>query len=398
MRIVDVNEIYSPTGGGVRTYIDRKIEVLASMGHELIVLAPGREDRIEERPGGGAIHYIKAPGMPFDANYGLFWDAEPIHRRLDALDPDVVENCSPWKSAWIVAQWRGGGKGRALRSYFMHNDNLEAYPKRWFKPVASAPRIERAFSWYDRYLNHCLDQYDTVVTNGPSLTKQLAARGIRVDATMPLGIERAHFSPDLRDETLRAALLRQCGLPPEAQLLLGVGRHHPEKRWPTVIDAVQRIGTQAPVGLVILGQGMDTKTLERHIGANPHIRLFRPVYDRRRLATIMASADIYIHGCGTETFGLVPAEALASGTPLIVPDGGGTAEIADPLFAEVYAQRDAHSCADAIQRMLARDRAIVRRAARVASAKVRNDEEHAADLVAHYAAAIAARDGVRKRA
>ncbi|MEY1660507.1 hypothetical protein AB7669_31415, partial [Pseudomonas aeruginosa] len=84
MRIVDVNEIYSPTGGGVRTYIDRKIEVLASMGHELIVLAPGREDRIEERPGGGAIHYIKAPGMPFDSNYGLFWDAEPIHRRLDA--------------------------------------------------------------------------------------------------------------------------------------------------------------------------------------------------------------------------------------------------------------------------------------------------------------------------
>jgi alpha-1,6-mannosyltransferase len=112
----------------------------------------------------------------------------------------------------------------------------------------------------------------------------------------------------------------------------------------------------------------------------------------------MASADVYIHGCGTETFGLVPAEALASGTPLIVPDGGGTAEIADPLFAEVYAQRDAHSCADAIQRMLARDRAIVRRAARVASATVRNDEEHAADLVAHYAAAITARDGVRKRA
>ncbi len=25
MRIVDVNEFYSPTGGGVRTYIDRKM-------------------------------------------------------------------------------------------------------------------------------------------------------------------------------------------------------------------------------------------------------------------------------------------------------------------------------------------------------------------------------------
>ncbi|MCU6454593.1 glycosyltransferase [Sphingomonas sp. A2-49] len=393
MRIVDVNEFYSPTGGGVRTYVDRKIEVLAAMGHELIVLAPGREDRIEERPGGGAVHYIKAPGMPFDANYGLFWDAEPLHRRLDALDPDVVENCSPWRAAWIVADWRG----RAIRSFFLHNDNLEAYPKRWFKPVASAPRIERAFSWYDRYLARCFDRFDTVVTNGPSLTRQLSARGLHVDATMPLGIERAHFSPSLRDEGLRAALLQQCGLPPHAQLLLGVGRHHPEKRWPTVIDAVHRAGTQAPVGLVILGQGMDTKTLEKHIGDTPHIRLFQPVYDRRRLATIMASADAYIHGCGTETFGLVPAEALASGTPLIVPDGGGTAEIADPLFAEVYVQRDAHSCADAILRMLARERAIVRRAAAVAAASVRSDEEHAADLVAHYAAVIAAKDQPARR-
>ncbi|WP_203311398.1 glycosyltransferase [Sphingomonas beigongshangi] len=389
MRIVDVNEIYSPTGGGVRTYIDRKISVLASMGHELIVLAPGKEDRIEHRPGGGAIHYIKSRGMPFDSNYGLFWDPAPIHARLDALDPDVVENCSPWRSAWIVLNW----KGRAIRSFFMHNDNLEAYAKRWFNRLASEGRIERAFSWYDRYLQRFLREFDTVVTNGPALTRQLTARGVRVDTTVPLGIERTPFSPALRDEQLRAALLAQCDLPPDAHLLLGVGRHHPEKRWPMVIDAVQRAGARVPVGLVILGQGMDTKTLERHIGSSPHIRLFHPVYDRARLAKIMASCDAYVHGCGTETFGLVPAEALACGAPLILPDSGGAAELANPLYTESFRERDAVSCADAILRMCARDPAIVRRAAAVASGKVRTDEAHAAELVAHYEAVIAAKAG-----
>ena len=203
MRIIDVNEFYSPSGGGVRTYVDRKMGILAGMGHELIVIAPGREDSVDERPGGGRVIYVKAPGMPFDANYGLFWDAAPINRILDALDPDVIENCSPWRPAWIV----GARRGRAVKSFFMHNDNMEAYAKRWLEGLASGDAIERGFAWYDRYTARFLAQFDTVLTNGPALTRRLAGRGVRVDRTMTLGIERAAFSPDHRDEALRAALL-----------------------------------------------------------------------------------------------------------------------------------------------------------------------------------------------
>ena len=172
---------------------------------------------------------------------------------------------------------------------------------------------------------------------------------------MTLGIERRHFSPDLRDEGLRAALLEACDLPPDAYLLLGIGRHHPEKRWPVVIDAVQRAGASLPVGLILLGQGMATRALERHVGESPHIRLFRPTYDRTRLAAIMASVDAYIHASDAEPFGLVGYEALASGAPLIVPDAGGMAALADPQYAETYRARDAVSCAAAIVRFFARD-------------------------------------------
>ena len=386
MRIVDVNEFYSPTGGGVRTYVDRKMTILGAMGHELIVVAPGREDRVEERAG-GRIVYVKSPGMPFDRNYGLFWDAAPIHALLDRYDPDVVENCSPWRPAWIVAGWRGTGRRHAVRSFFVHNDNVEAYAKRWFRGVASPARIERAFAWYDRYQMRFLDQFDTVVTNGPAMTDRLRARGVRVDATMTLGIERAHFSPRFRDPDLRAALLHECGLPESAHLLLGIGRHHPEKRWPVVIDAVARAGATLPVGLILLGQGMATKALARRIGESPHIRLFRPTYDRARLAAVMASVDAYIHASDAEPFGLVGYEALASGAPLIVPDAGGMAALADPRYAESYAAGDAKSCAAAILRFFARDQAATRAAA--AQATVMSDDDHATRLVAHYAALIA---------
>lgn len=387
MRIVDVNEFYAPAGGGVRTYIDRKMSILSDMGHELTVIAPGRVDAVEERPGGGRIHYVKAPVLPFDANYGLFWDAAPITRLLDAIDPDVVECCSPWRPAWIVGDWQG----RAVKSFFMHNDNVAAYPQRWFEGVAAPDRIERAFAWYSRYMGRFLDKYDTVLTNGPALQKRLGARGVRVDAAMPLGIERQHFSPAFRDAKLRRALLAQCGLPEDALLLLGLGRHHPEKRWPMIIDAVERAGAKIPVGLVQIGIGRDSQRMEKRIAGSPHIRLFRPVYDRERLARIMASCDALVHGSEAEPFGLVASEAMASGLPLIVPDTGGCAEVADPYASELYTARSAESCAAAIKRLYARDRPMLRRAAEVAATKVRSDREHAVDLMTYYEGLLADR-------
>lgn len=390
MRIVDVNEFYSPTGGGVRTYIDRKMAIMAEMGHELICIACGKEDRVEERAGGGKIVYVKSPGLPFDKNYGLFSRRDPIWRLLDAFDPDVVETSSVWRPAWIVGKWQG----RALKSFFMHNDNIAVYPMRWLEGLAPPEQIEDACGIYAQYSNRFLAMYDTVVTNGPALEKRLKRRGVRIDTAMTLGIERSHFSPDLRDERLRAAMLRQLGLPPEGHLLIGIGRHHGEKRWPMVVDAVERAGEHLPVGLMLLGTGPESQRIEKRIAGSPHIKMFRPVYERSELARIMASCDALIHGSETEPFGLVASEAMASGLPLIVPETGGCAEAADPLTSERFRARDAADAALAIERLFAREPAILRKAAVVAAGKVRTDREHTIDLMNHYQDLIDDRAGV----
>ena len=58
--------------------------------------------------------------------------------------------------------------------------------------------------------------------------------------------------------------------------------------------------------------------------------------NRDELANIMASCDYFLHGSAAETYGLVIAEALCSGLPIVVPNKGGSADLARQLFSETY--------------------------------------------------------------
>lgn len=385
MRVVDVAEFYSPTGGGVRTYIDRKFEAAAQLGHELFVIAPGPRDHFEPRAAGGVIQ-VRAPRLPFDANYHVFWDAAPVHRQLEALAPDLVEASSPWRGAGIVASWAG----QAPRAMFMHADPVASYPQRWLANIASPQQIDQLFGWFWSYLRGLTSRFGSVVTGGPWLADRLAGQGVGAVASVPLGIDRSAFSPTMRDEALRSRLLAACGCSDDARLVLGVGRFHPEKRWPMVIEAAMRARADAPLGLVLIGDGIDRVRVARAAAGSPHVQILPPIRDRALLAAHLASADALVHGCESETFGLIPAEAMASGVPVVGPDRGGFVHLAEPSTSEVYRAGDTAAATAAIRRLLARDPAILRAAAVDAAARVRGDLDHFADLFDHYQS-IAAR-------
>ena len=381
MRIVDVAEFYSPTGGGVRTYIDRKFEAAAQLGHEFFVIAPGPEDRFEPRASGGVI-WVRSPRLPFDANYYMFWDAAPVHQHLDSLSPDLVEASSPWRGAWIVANW----PGTTPRAMFMHADPVAIYPQRWLAPVASPERIDQLFEWFWNYLRKLTSRFGSVVAGGLWLARRFEQHGVASVAGIPLGVDRAAFSPRLRDERLRSELLKACGLPEDAKLALAVGRFHPEKRWPMVIEATSKASADIPIGLVVVGDGIDRARVLRAAAGKPNVHLFPPIRDRPLLAAHLASADVLVHGCDSETFGLLPAEAMASGLPLVGPDRGGFADLAQPASSEIYRSGDVDTAAAAIRRLFARDPGALKAAALEAALKVRHDTDHFAELFEHYQA------------
>ena len=124
MKIVDVAEFYSVKGGGVKTYIDQKFVAGRRYGHTIVVVAPGPENRIEQRPGGKII-WVKCPKLLLDGRYHRFSSAHQVHQILTEEAPDIVEASSPWKGGRITAKWEGS----ACKILFWHQEPVSAYPQ-----------------------------------------------------------------------------------------------------------------------------------------------------------------------------------------------------------------------------------------------------------------------------
>jgi alpha-1,6-mannosyltransferase len=386
MHIVDISALYSPTGGGIRVYTRRKLQTALSMGIRLTVIVPGADDSVEEIGPGVRLVNIPSPRFPFDRSYFYFDSDAVIHSALDAYQPDFVEASSPWGSASAVADW----PGTTPRALIMHADPLSAWAYRWFEGVASHKTIDRGFAWFWRHLRRLDAGFDTIICASPGLTSRLHDGGLQRPETLPMGVEPGIFSPGHRDPALRARLLARCGLPDTATLLIGIGRLSPEKRWPLVIAAAAAAGYSRPLGLVLVGNGHGRAPVLRAIGENPHIQLLPPVTVRADFARLLASADLSVHGASAETFGMVQAEARASGVPIIVPDQGGAGDQRVPGQGLAYTAGDAASAASTISAAIDQLPAL-RAAARLAAPDVRTMDLHFTELFGRYATLIEAR-------
>ena len=377
MRIVDVCAFYSPSGGGVRTYVDAKLKAAAQFGHELVVLAPGAHAEVIERRPGAIVATIPSPALPVDRRYRYFDDEPALHRALDEWNPDHVEASSPWSSATMVGRWQG----TASRSLVMHADPLAAYAYRWLGGAASRQTIDRWFGWFWRHLRGLDCMFDLVVSANDDFTHRLCAGGLTKAETIRMGVEPGLFSPALRSETLRRSLLASLGLDASDILLVGVGRFSAEKRWDMVIRA-DLAARNVAVGLVLVGDGPRAARLKLLAAGTRSARVIPPM-GRGELAELIASADALVHGCEAETFCMVAAEARASGVPLIVPDGGAARDQLVSGAGVQYRAANRRSLESAIERFALRGPEL-QRARAAQHSRVRTIDEHFGELFGRY--------------
>jgi len=296
--------------------------------------------------------------MPYDPTYHFLLRIDKIRAIVAKERPDVLEIHSPYMAALGCLAARPGTFG--VRTMQWHSDFIDTYRATLERAVHVGPLGQRALGlaagglWgWVRYLGA---QSSAVLVASRTQRDKLTRHGVPGVQLLPFGIEREVFGPNHRAEDERRARLR--GQP--GPLFVGIGRFAIEKQWDVVLDAFFAHRARHPGVLVLFGDGPERARMEQRCAGRTDVFFEGFIKDRATLARALASADLLVHGCAHETFGLSIAEALASGLPVVVPDQGGASELGDPRAAETYASGDAMACAAAMARMLARDPATLR--------------------------------------
>ncbi|MEW6038852.1 MAG: glycosyltransferase [Pseudomonadota bacterium] len=340
MRYCDLTLAYTPTSGGIRTYIDAKRQYLKDEGgdDEHVLLIPGESDHLQV-DGRFLTCTVASPVIPGCAPYRFFWRPDKLVSILEETRPDIVELGSFFVSPWAAFRYRAmqAAAGRkCLVSAYFHTDIADAYFGRTLRKAldqlikADSPVVAE---WEDsfvhfmedgaaRYFGHVFQQCDVLFAASPAQRDRLRKYGVGDAEVVPLGVDLELFHPGRRSAELRASLF---GADAGTVVIVYAGRLDAEKHVDVLIEAFRRCRLP-DARLILTGEGPLREKFETEAANWEHLRVIPYQKDRTAFAALLASADIYATAGPHETFGLSVVEAQACGLPVVGVNAGALPE------------------------------------------------------------------------
>ncbi|MEN1985561.1 MULTISPECIES: glycosyltransferase family 4 protein [Paenibacillus] len=229
-----------------------------------------------------------------------------IHRELQAFRPDLLHIATPFNMGLPGLKYALKHHLPHVISYHTHFDRYLEY----YKLKSMIPLYWKYIQWFHR-------ASDATLVPSQETFEELRQQGIQRLKLWSRGVDCELYTPDKRTPSIRQRYNISAPL-----ILLYVGRIAPEKDIDTLAYAIQHLPEQmqSRVHWVIVGDGPQLPKLRQ--GAPSNVT-FTGYLHGEALATMYASADLFVFPSPTETFGNVVLEAMASGLPAMVANAGG---------------------------------------------------------------------------
>jgi alpha-1,6-mannosyltransferase len=317
---------------------------------------------------------LGGPAVPYDPTYRLLVNVAKVWRLVEALAPDVLEVHSPYVAAAAAASLPKKSQ-RPVRTTTWHSDFIDTYDRVLMSKLPNAARSAvRAPLW--AYVRKITRSSARVFVASKLQTDKLREMGVDQSTYLPFGVDKEVFCPE-PDAQMRTR-------PNGSRIrFLAIGRLAIEKRFDVVIDAFRILRSTYPQAeLWVLGDGPERARLTALAGEGVSFLGFEK--SRARLAEHFRKADVLLHACPYETFGLGVAEALACALPAVLPDQGGASEWPDSASLVKHQSLSAIALAQAAAALIGRDQAAVARSAFALAKSVRSHTDYISELLANY--------------
>ncbi len=356
-------ESYLPYLSGVTVATEALARGLTAAGHHVILAVPrpaapaGTSPSPASAGGGGPdpdMAWLPSyqPPPPAPPGYRMPW---PLGSRslaaVRAARPDVVHAQSPFVSG-IMAMRIARRVGAPL--VLTHHTRFGDY-RHYLGPVAG-PGAAALGAYLRTYERACA----AIVAPASDLAAEIRATlGSPTAGTSPL-VRAIPTGLDVdRLRALRPVDPRPgASWPAETVVAVSVGRLAREKRTDLLLDAFEAAAeSDRRLRLLLIGDGPLRAELERRVAAGLAGRVhLAGRLPRLEALALAAGADLFAFASQTETQGLVLAEALAVGLPVVALDGPGVRDsVRDGIDGLVVApgSRPAAALARAIAQLAA---------------------------------------------
>lgn len=312
MRIAFLTDSYKPDLSGMVVSIDTFARELETMGHTVTIIAPQMGDSVPSEPG-----LIRIPSLraPFEGirNYYLMRPVVHETRLIRSINPDIIHTHSPFTAGlWGLHL----AHRYDIASVTTYHTLLTEYCH--YIPLPQSPLRFAATRTSRWFCNQC----DGVVAPSERVSELLKTYGVvKPIRVIPTGVAVERFgSADGR------LMRRKLGIPADATVLLYVGRVAREKNIPFLFEVYKRLFRDNPkVWGLIVGGGPELdnlRALANDMGLAGQL-VFTGMVPPEKTPGYYACGDIFTFASVTETQGLVVAEAMATGLPVVVVDEMG---------------------------------------------------------------------------
>jgi len=317
LRIFFVTNNYTPYSGGVVSSIQAFATEIKNKGHDVFIITLDFLGATHNDP--DYVFRVPCPLKFLYKNNHMAYPFRPYHhirKLVHKLKPHIIHSHHPFllgNTAVNIAE------AYAIPVVFTHHSLYERWTHMVPLPAAmTAPCIKACVKRYCGKVSGIIAPSGMVKS---SLMQQGVTRPIEV---IPSGLQD-QFAPAGMYKEKKSFAHRTCEL-------LSVSRFSPEKNIPFLLDLIAELSKKnRDYRLTLVGYGplwndMQHYAYDKLKLSSDNVRfIHRPV--KESLIKLYQDADLFIFSSQSDTQGLVLAEAMAGGTPILALDGAGQRDI-----------------------------------------------------------------------